>query len=88
MELLVPEMQKRGLMQTEYTVPGGTLRENLTRIPGQHHLMEDHFGSTFAWEKTWEKRQETKSGTAKGSKKWLLRRKRAFLHETNIGVPR
>lgn len=50
-ELLVPELQRRGLMQTEYAVPGGTLRENLTRSPGQQHLMDDHYGSTFAWER-------------------------------------
>jgi len=50
-ELLVPELQKRGLMQTEYAVPGGTLRENLLRQPGQKHLRDDHYGLAFAWEK-------------------------------------
>lgn len=50
-ELLVPELQRRGLMQTEYSVPGGTLRENLTRVPGQKYLMDDHYGATFAWER-------------------------------------
>jgi hypothetical protein len=50
-ELLVPELQRRGLMQTEYAVPGGTLRENLTRKTGQQHLMDDHYGATFAWER-------------------------------------
>jgi hypothetical protein len=50
-ELLVPELQRRGLMQTEYAVPGGTLRENLLRQPGQAHLRNDHYGHGFAWEK-------------------------------------
>jgi len=50
-ELLVPELQKRGLMQKEYAIPGGTLRENLLRQPGQAHLRRDHYGSEFAWER-------------------------------------
>jgi len=50
-ELLVPELQRRGLMQTEYAVPGGTLRENLLRQPGQAHLRSDHYGSGFSWER-------------------------------------
>jgi alkanesulfonate monooxygenase SsuD/methylene tetrahydromethanopterin reductase-like flavin-dependent oxidoreductase (luciferase family) len=49
-EFLVPELQRRGLMQTEYAVPGGTLRENLLREPGQTHLRKDHYGDTFAWD--------------------------------------
>jgi hypothetical protein len=49
-ELLVPELQKRGLMQTEYAVLGGTLKENLLRQPGQAHLRDDHYGHGFAWE--------------------------------------
>lgn len=51
-ELLVPELQRRGLMPMEYAVPGGTLRENLLRQPGQAHLRHDHYGHGFAWEKT------------------------------------
>jgi hypothetical protein len=54
-ELLVPELQKRGLMQEEYAVPGGTLRENLLRQPGQKHLRDDHYGAAFAWEKNHDK---------------------------------
>ena len=50
-DLLVPELQRRGLMQTEYSVTGGTLRENLLRQPGQAHLREDHYGSGFSWER-------------------------------------
>jgi len=37
-------------MQTEYAIPGGTLRENLLRQPGQAHLRKDHYGDTFAWD--------------------------------------
>lgn len=50
-ELLVPELQRRGLTQTEYAVVGGTLRENLLGVPGQKHLRDDHYGATFAWER-------------------------------------
>ena len=49
-DLLVPELQRRGLMQTEYAVTGGTLRENLLRQRGQAHLRDDHYGSGFSWE--------------------------------------
>lgn len=45
-ELLVPELQRRGIYWDEYEVPGGTLREN---VQGQGHsrLREDHFGSSY-----------------------------------------
>ncbi|RDW95108.1 luciferase-like protein [Coleophoma crateriformis] len=41
-ELLVPELQKRGLMWTEYPVPGGTFRENVQCAPGQCFLPANH----------------------------------------------
>jgi hypothetical protein len=49
-ELLVPELKKRGLMFDNYAVPGGTFRENLLRQPGQTSLRSDHYGSTFKFE--------------------------------------
>jgi hypothetical protein len=41
-ELLVPVLQKRGLMWEDYTVPGGTYRENLLATPGEPFTPEGH----------------------------------------------
>lgn len=49
-ELLVPELRKRGLIFEDYAVPGGTFRENLLRQPGQKTLRKDHYGSQFKFE--------------------------------------
>jgi len=48
-ELLVPELQRRGLMWDNYAVSGGTFRENLYGIPGQTHLPDHHPGTKFKW---------------------------------------
>ncbi|TVY44839.1 Dimethyl-sulfide monooxygenase [Lachnellula subtilissima] len=47
-ELLVPELQKRGIFWDDYDVPGGTFRENMYG-EGQKHLRDDHYGSSFKW---------------------------------------
>jgi alkanesulfonate monooxygenase SsuD/methylene tetrahydromethanopterin reductase-like flavin-dependent oxidoreductase (luciferase family) len=49
-DLLIPELQRRGLMWEDYPVPRGTFRENLL---GTKELRGDHYGSSFKW------RQET-----------------------------
>lgn len=46
-ELLVPELQKRGVYWDEYPIPGGTMRENLAHAPGSPYLADDHPGSKF-----------------------------------------
>ncbi len=48
-ELLVPELQRRGLYWDDYEVPGGTLRENVYGA-GQSKLQGDHFGSTYKYD--------------------------------------
>ncbi|KAG5361905.1 Dimethyl-sulfide monooxygenase [Yarrowia sp. C11] len=48
-ELLVPELQKRGRFWEDYAVPGGTLRENVLATPGQAHLRNDHPGKRYTW---------------------------------------
>ena len=48
-ELLVPELQERGLMWKDYNVPGGTFRENLHNVPGEPTLSPRHPGSQFSW---------------------------------------
>ncbi|KAH9902337.1 coenzyme dependent N5,N10-methylene tetrahydromethanopterin reductase [Xylariomycetidae sp. FL2044] len=47
-DLLVPELQRRGLFWEDYDVPGGTFRENLL---GRKTLRDDHYGSRFKWGK-------------------------------------
>lgn len=47
-DLLVPELQKRGLMWDDYDFPSGTFRENLL---GQRTLRDDHYGSRFKYGK-------------------------------------
>jgi hypothetical protein len=48
-ELLIPELQKRGLYRTEYPVPGGTFRENMQEKPGQPLLGLDHPAAKVRW---------------------------------------
>ena len=48
-ELLIPELQKRGIYHTEYPVPGGTLRENLYRKKGQNLVPDDHPAHPYKW---------------------------------------
>ncbi|KAK5701360.1 hypothetical protein LTR17_022643 [Elasticomyces elasticus] len=45
-DLLVPELQKRGIMWQDYAKPEGTFRENLL---GHPRLAEDHYGSKFKY---------------------------------------
>jgi alkanesulfonate monooxygenase SsuD/methylene tetrahydromethanopterin reductase-like flavin-dependent oxidoreductase (luciferase family) len=48
-ELLVPELQRRGIYRKEYPVPGGTARENLYGEEGHNLLGPQHFGASFRW---------------------------------------
>ncbi|OOF94063.1 hypothetical protein ASPCADRAFT_516424 [Aspergillus carbonarius ITEM 5010] len=48
-EFLVPELQRRGIFHTEYAVPGGTMRENMTGERGQTRLDESHPGAKYVW---------------------------------------
>ena len=45
-DLLIPELQRRGLMWKDYPATGGTFRENLL---GTKELRSDHYGSSFKW---------------------------------------
>ncbi|KUJ08659.1 bacterial luciferase-like protein [Mollisia scopiformis] len=54
-ELLVPVLQKRGLMWDDYTVPGGTYRENLLGTPGQPGVPEGHPARQFRYDNLKEK---------------------------------
>jgi hypothetical protein len=48
-ELLIPELQRRGIFWNDYAVPGGTYRENLTETRGQREPREDHPAAAMIW---------------------------------------
>jgi FMN-dependent oxidoreductase (nitrilotriacetate monooxygenase family) len=48
-EYLLPELRRRGVFWDDYAVPGGTLRENYTGVPGNTRLHPTHRGSQFKW---------------------------------------
>ena len=51
-ELLLPELRKRGLFWHDYAIPGGTYRENLREEKGQSSPVASHPASRYAWEPT------------------------------------
>lgn len=48
-ELLIPELQRRGIFWNDYAVPGGTYRENLTETKGQSEPRQDHPAAAMIW---------------------------------------
>lgn len=48
-ELLVPELRRRGLFWDDYAVDGGTFRENMYGVSGQSRLPDSHPGSKYSW---------------------------------------
>jgi hypothetical protein len=48
-DLLLPELRGRGLFWDDYTVPGGTYRENFYGQVGQKHPTDEHVASTYHW---------------------------------------
>jgi hypothetical protein len=49
-ELLVPELQRRGIYWDDYPVPsGGTARETIMVKPGEPFLAADHPAAKFRW---------------------------------------
>jgi hypothetical protein len=48
-ELLIPELQRRGIFWNDYAVPGGTYRENLTETEGQREPCDDHPAAAMIW---------------------------------------
>ena len=48
-ELLIPELQRRGIFWSDYAVPGGTYRENLTETKGQCEPRPDHPAAAMIW---------------------------------------
>lgn len=56
-ELLIPELRRRGIFWDDYCVPGGTYRENFYAMPGQAEPLPSHPAAKMIWrpEKTEEK---------------------------------
>ncbi|EMD93192.1 hypothetical protein COCC4DRAFT_79572 [Bipolaris maydis ATCC 48331] len=48
-ELLLPELRKRGIFWDDYAVPGGTYRENFYGTKGQTGPPDEHVASTYRW---------------------------------------
>lgn len=48
-ELLLPELRRRGLFWDDYAVPGGTYRENFYETKGQAHPLKEHVAASFQW---------------------------------------
>lgn len=48
-ELLIPELRRRGLFWDDYAAPKGTYRENLFNRPGQSGPPADHPASKYRW---------------------------------------
>lgn len=48
-ELLIPELQRRGIFWSDYAVPGGTYRENLAETKGQREPRPDHPAAAMIW---------------------------------------
>lgn len=48
-ELLLPELRKRGLFWDGYCVPDGTYRENLLESPGQAEPPSNHPAGKLIW---------------------------------------
>ena len=60
-ELLVPELQKRGIYWDDYAVPGGKFRENMQGRSGQTLLPDDHPGAKVRWNSKPTSQAETKA---------------------------
>ena len=48
-EMLVPELRRRGIFWDDYCVPGGTYRENFHGIPGQAEPLATHPAGGMIW---------------------------------------
>lgn len=64
-ELLIPELQRRGIFWSDYAVPGGTYRENLTETKGQCEPRQDHPAAALIWRAPESEAQEKTNGSQK-----------------------
>ncbi|KAI3533309.1 dibenzothiophene desulfurization enzyme A [Colletotrichum costaricense] len=48
-DLLLPELRRRGLFWDDYAVSGGTYRENFYRKQGQSGPLDEHVAASYRW---------------------------------------
>lgn len=48
-DMLVPELRKRGIYWDDYCVPGGCYRENFHGMPGQKEPLPTHPAAKMIW---------------------------------------
>ena len=48
-EMLIPELRRRGIFWDGYCVPGGTYRENMYEVPGQAEPLPHHPAAAMIW---------------------------------------
>ena len=48
-EMLIPELRRRGIFWHDYCVPGGTYRENMYEAPGQLEPLPHHPAAAMIW---------------------------------------
>ncbi|AEO64655.1 uncharacterized protein THITE_2110940 [Thermothielavioides terrestris NRRL 8126] len=48
-DLLLPELRRRGLFWDDYAVPGGTYRENFYGVAGQKYPPAEHVAAKYRW---------------------------------------
>jgi FMN-dependent oxidoreductase (nitrilotriacetate monooxygenase family) len=73
-ELLLPELRRRGLFQEDYKADGGTYRENIYNRPGNPYLLPDHPASGLRW-KAGVSKEEFEAQAAGGKEVNGLKRK-------------
>ena len=47
--MLIPELRRRGIFWDDFHVSGGTYRENLYELEGQHEPPHDHPAAAMIW---------------------------------------
>ncbi|KAE9982771.1 hypothetical protein EG328_010635 [Venturia inaequalis] len=86
-ELLVPELQRRGVYWMDYPVVGGTFRENLQGKPGNSFLDPTHPGAKYRKAKdggdSANGNESTRNGSTAGKKKFL---KLSHYLESSVGL--
>ncbi|KAK3635132.1 hypothetical protein LTR56_014904 [Elasticomyces elasticus] len=65
-ELLIPELQRRGIFWDDFHVPGGTYRENLFELKGQHEPLLGHPAERMIWRAPKEEARGTKTNGTNG----------------------
>ncbi len=63
-DLLIPELRKRGIFWDGYCVPGGTYRENFNELPGQKEPRSSHPAAKMIWRPSDDAKEEATNGTS------------------------